>query len=457
MKGMETQPHNLRAHADALGEAPVEPRAILDALLDPYLLLEPVRDQAGRITDFTIEEANEAAAQYYHLEREGMLGRRLLEFLPPDNASLLVVLARDAYESGEPLVANNFAFALEIYGNELRFDIRAVRIDELLVWTWRDVTERHLAAKRLAASEERFRLLAENSSDVVTRIRHGAILWISPSVKSAFGWEVEDCIGRNVTDFLEAVDRPQCAAYIAQLESGHAVRARKLVRCKDGSFHWIETHASPYRDASGKPDGFVATSRIVDDQVHAEQQLEHRARTDELTQLLNRKEVLNRIETLSGQSRRTGHQLAVLFCDIDHFKRVNDQHGHAAGDEVLRAMAQRLREALRTSDDLAARIGGDEMLVVLHGVQDLQNATAIAEKLRVAAAEPVKTQEGSVRATLSIGVTLARDGENTEDLVARADTAMYRAKQCGRNQVITFDGSTHGKPADTNQTHLIMP
>lgn len=440
---MEAALNHLQNHATSLGEALVTPRQILDGLLDPYLLLSAVRDDKGKIADFSIEEANEAATEYYHLEREGMMGRRLLEFLPADNAALLVAMARDAYESGEPLVANNFAFALEIYGNELRFDIRAARIDELLVWTWRDVTDRFLAAKRLAESEERFRLLAENSSDVVARIRHGTILWISPSVTPTCGWEVDECIGRKITDFIEAVSRPQCAFYMGQLESGHAVRARKIVRCKDGSFHWIETHASPYRDANGKPDGFVATSRIVDEQVHAEQQLEHRARTDELTQLLNRKEVLSRIETLSGQSRRTGHELGVLFCDIDHFKDINDQHGHAAGDEVLRAMAERLRQTLRTSDDLAARIGGDELLVVLHGVQDLDNAAQIAEKVRVAAADPVDTLVGKVRATMSIGVTLAHEGESTDTLVARADTAMYRAKQCGRNQVVTFDGQAN--------------
>jgi diguanylate cyclase (GGDEF)-like protein len=187
-------------------------------------------------------------------------------------------------------------------------------------------------------------------------------------------------------------------------------------------------------------DGIVATSRIVDAEVAAEQQLEHRARTDELTELLNRKEVLSRIETLGAQSRRSGHELAVLFCDLDRFKEINDRHGHAAGDEVLRVTADRLRSILRTSDDLAARIGGDELLVVLHGVQDMDNAVAIAEKLRTAAAQPVSTPAGPVTATLSIGVTLARPDETTDTLVARADSAMYRAKHSGRNRIVPFEG-----------------
>lgn len=432
--------------APAAAPSTVSSRDILDSLLDPHLLITPRRDRAGKITDFTIIEANQSAAEYYGLEREAMLGRRLLEFLPADNAGALLAMARDAHESGEPLVVNNYAFALEIYGQEKRFDIRAVRIDDQLVWTWRDVTERHLAAKRLAASEERYRLLAENSSDVVTRIRRGTIQWISPSVAPTFGYSIDECVGRLAADFLEMEDRPQCAAYMAQLQSGRPVRARKLVRAKDGRRHWIETHASPYLDANGRMDGFVATSRIVDAQVAAEQQLEHRARTDELTELLNRKEVLSRIETLGVQSRRTGHELAVLFCDLDHFKNINDLHGHAAGDEVLRVMAERLRAVLRTSDDLAARIGGDELLVVLHGVQDMDNAVAIAEKIRAAAAQPVGTPAGPVTATLSIGVTLARADESTDALVARADAAMYRAKQSGRNRVVPFNGQPAATP-----------
>jgi diguanylate cyclase (GGDEF)-like protein/PAS domain S-box-containing protein len=355
-------------------------------------------------------------------------------------------MARDAHESGEPLVVNNYAFALEIYGQERRFDIRAVRIDDELVWTWRDVTERHLAAKRLAASEERYRLLAENSSDVVVRIRRGTIQWISPSVTPTFGYSVDECIGRLATDFLEEDDRTTCGGYMKQLEAGQHVRVRKIVRARNGNRHWIETHASPYLDATGRMDGFVATSRIVDAQVAAEQQLEHRARTDELTELLNRKEVLSRIETLGAQSRRTGQQLAVLFCDLDRFKNITDTHGHAVGDEVLRTMARRLRETLRTSDDLAARVGGDELLVVLHGVQDTENAAAVAEKLRTAAMEPISTTDGPVVVTLSIGVTLAQPDESTDTLVARADAAMYQAKHNGRNRVISFNGQEPSLP-----------
>lgn len=133
---------------------------------------------------------------------------------------------------------------------------------------------------------------------------------------------------------------------------------------------------------------------------------------------------------------RTGGDIAILFVDFDKFKDINDAYGHAAGDEVLRVTADRLRSCLRHSDDLGARVGGDEMLVVLHGVHGVKDAVGIADKLRRSAAAPVRHDGISVEATVSVGVALARAGESTAELVARADAAMYAAKQRGRNQIV---------------------
>lgn len=424
----------------------LDTHAILDSLLDPHLILAPLRDATGKIADFTIIESNAAAAEYYQLDHQAMIGRSLLELLPADNAGALMAMARDAHESGEPLVVNNYAIAFAIYGPERRFDIRAVRINDELIWTWRDVTERHLAAKRLAESEERYRLLAENCSDVIARIRHGSILWISPSVLPTLGWSINECLGRKIEDFIEVDDHQLCAERIAELQAGHTVRGRHRIRSKDGTLHWIETHASPYLDIEGHSDGFVATCRVIDDQVAAEQKLEHRAHTDALTDLLNRQEALCRIQSLGAKTRRSGNEIAVLFCDLDHFKKINDHYGHVAGDEVLRIMADRLRGLLRTSDDLAARLGGDELLVVLHGVRDLDNAMALTEKIRHSAGEPIFTADETLHVTMSVGVTLLHEGETTEGLIARADAAMYHAKKCGRNRVIALDSRTLKNP-----------
>lgn len=184
------------------------------------------------------------------------------------------------------------------------------------------------------------------------------------------------------------------------------------------------------------------TWRDVTERHYATQKLEQHARTDELTRLLNRREVFERLEDLRGKTPRTGRDIAVLFIDFDRFKNVNDTYGHAAGDEVLRVTADRVRACLRHSDDLGARLGGDEMMIVLHGLHGIGDAVTVAEKLRRSAAAPVRFDGQSIEATVSVGVTLARAGEDTATLVARADDAMYCAKQRGRNQVITINGPT---------------
>ena len=189
-------------------------------------------------------------------------------------------------------------------------------------------------------------------------------------------------------------------------------------------------------------DALSFTWRDVTERHRAAAALEQRVRTDELTKLLNRRGMFEKLEDLRGKTPRTGRDLAVLFVDFDKFKDVNDTYGHAAGDEVLRAAADRIRACLRHSDDLGARVGGDEMMVVLHGVHGIKDAVGVAEKLRRSAAAPVRYEGTSVVATVSIGVTLARPDESTDALVARADAAMYEAKQRGRNQVITINGSS---------------
>lgn len=192
--------------------------------------------------------------------------------------------------------------------------------------------------------------------------------------------------------------------------------------------------------AVGFGDELSYTWRDVTARHQAAETLARQARTDDLTKLLNRRGVFERLEALNGGTPRTGHGLAVLFVDFDKFKAINDVHGHAAGDEVLRVAADRIRACLRHEDDLGARVGGDELIVVLHGVHGMGDAATVAEKLRRSAAIPVRFDGKSIEATVSIGVALAHEGESTSDLVDRADQAMYRAKQQGRNQVITIDG-----------------
>lgn len=415
-------------------------RSILDTMLDPHALFEPVRNEDGKITDFIFADANEAACRYNKLPREGLVGKGLCELFPAVATTGLLDIYRQAFEAGHPLVLDDFVYPHEIHAEERRYDIRAVRVGGVLSFTWRDVTERYELARKLAASEEHYRLLTQNSYDTAMRIADDhRVLWVSPSLKTLLGWEPAEWIGQPLAGFVGPESMATLENDLRRVASGEPVVARYGMRAKDGKTHWAESRAMPYFDARGQREGVVAAFHLIDEQVAMELELERRARTDELTSLLNRKEVFERIEAYGGKHPRTGQAIAVLFCDMDKFKSVNDTYGHAAGDEVLRVMADRIHRCLRSTDDLGARVGGDELLVVLHGVQDMASAVAVAEKLRASAAEPIPIPGGTVNTTVSIGVTLARPGEKTEALVARADDAMYRAKQTGRNQVISID------------------
>ncbi len=425
---------------EALAAERVRLRSFFDSLIDPHAVIEAVRDGRQEIVDFVLTDTNDAACGFFHAERSSIVGRRLLQLFPAASRPSLLAFCCEAFGTDCTVVANDFALPAGERGGEVRLDLRAVRFGNSLRLTWRDVTDRFLAAENLSASEQKFRLLALNSSDVVIHLgASGETLWVSPSLTTLLGWECADWMDRPLGEFF--VDRAEADSLLAALgkiEQGgppQLVRARLLA--KDGGTHWVALHGNVYRNASGAFDGFSVSFHIIDKEVEFEQDLQRRARTDELTQLLNREEALTRLEQIRCHESRSGSLVAVLFCDLDNLKVINDTRGHAAGDEVLRVMAGRLRSCLRGNDDLGARVGGDEMLVVLRGVRNMDDAVSVAEKLRKLALKPVDLPSGEpFAASLSIGVALAQSDESTDSLIARADKAMYQSKQSGRNRVV---------------------
>jgi diguanylate cyclase (GGDEF)-like protein/PAS domain S-box-containing protein len=419
----------------------------VESLIDPHVLLQAVRDAAGAIVDFVYADANEAACEYNRTRREQLIGMRLLDLLPGQAGSGMLGLYADAVESGRPLVLNDYAYPHEVLREERRFDIRAARVGDALSFTWRDVTDRFTLAREMAESEERYRLLAENSSDVVLHSRDGIIAWISPSVADVLGGSPADWVGLRMTDLIHPDDLAAYAAVQAAIEAGRRPTKRARIRVFDGSYHWIEAHARLYLDAAGLADGHIASLRIVDDLVDAEAELAYQAHFDALTGLAKREEALSRLSDAGRNRRSPGGECAVFFCDVDDFKSVNDAWGHVAGDEVLRTVAERILRSVRGGDTVA-RMGGDEFLVIADGVHDLDEAHAIAEKMRSAAAVPLALNGGGVRATLSIGVTLSLRHEPVDTVVSRADHAMYEAKHRGRNQVVAVPAPSYAETGE---------
>jgi diguanylate cyclase (GGDEF)-like protein/PAS domain S-box-containing protein len=363
-------------------------KASLASLIDPHVLLVAVRDGEGHIVDFVYTSANNASCKYMRMSRDQLEGARLLDLLPGQAGSGMLVMYAEAVNSGEALVLDDYAYPHEVLQDEGRYDIRAIRVGDALSFTWRDVSDRFAAAQELARQEKAYRLLADNSSDVVMHVRDGLILWVSSSLTDTLGWAPEDWLGRQFDDFIREEDRERLLKARAAIHVGATVVERFRARSVDDRFHWIEIHARPYLDDEGTQDGAAVSFRTVDAEVRAEAELERRAQYDELTGLVNRKKLLDRFSEILTNQRRPGDFPAAIFCDIDDFKSVNDTFGHAAGDELLRCVATRITESVR-STDMVARVGGDEIVVILTGAHDLAEAGGVAEKIRLAIREPI--------------------------------------------------------------------
>ncbi len=291
----------------------------------------------------------------------------------------------------------------------------------------------HLSDQR-AEAEARYRILADNAVDVIVHLRGDEIAWISPSVQGALGQPPQRMIGAKFWQGIHPDDVELVAGAMERMTAEKPSLQRFRLRAADGRYHWVEGHGKPYVDSNGNIDGVISALRVVDDKVEAEQRLEHLARYDTLTGLVNRAEAIARFNAALQSERPPGVRLGVAFCDIDQFKTLNDTFGHLAGDVVLSTVAARIRVSVRDGDTVG-RLGGDEILVLLNGVHDLDEVVAIAEKIRRRVDEPIHFSGQSVRATLSIGVTLADPGESVYSMMARADVAMYAAKRAGRNTV----------------------
>jgi diguanylate cyclase (GGDEF)-like protein len=176
-----------------------------------------------------------------------------------------------------------------------------------------------------------------------------------------------------------------------------------------------------------------ATVVDISDRKRAEQQIEFHAYHDVLTHLPNRKLFTDRLRHSMTRSKRTGRSVAVMFIDIDHFKTINDTLGHTAGDELLLEMSRRLRSCVR-EDDTVARLGGDEFTVILAELREPEDAMKVAQTILDAVQEPVTIASMPIVVTASIGISLyPNDGVDPESLLRNADSAMYRAKEAGRN------------------------
>lgn len=296
----------------------------------------------------------------------------------------------------------------------------------------------------VAHSEGRFRSLVQHASDVITVIdRNGVVSYASPSAEKVLGRPPVELIGTPLVDLVSAVDS---AAFANLLEDAARHRAQPLsadviMRHRSGEERSTAIVAVNLEDEPGV-DGIVVTIRDVTERAKVEAELKHLASHDTLTGLANRVLFSDRVSHALERSARQHTLVGVVFVDLDDFKTVNDSLGHLAGDEVLRMVADRLRESLRTMDT-AARLGGDEFAILLEDLGEPADAIEIVERLAAALQQQMTIEGRQVQLGATMGVALERVASSAEELLRNADIAMFNAKSAGKSRYNVFEPEMH--------------
>jgi len=405
-------------------------RATLEATADGILVV----DEKGRIVSY-----NQKLAEMWQVDRELLEAgddRRAME-------SILEQLKDPAAFMGkvEELYAQPDAESRDLIEfQDGRHYERVSRPQKILgasvgrVWSFRDVTERKRAEDALRTSETRYRTLFErNLAGVYRTTLGGRILDCNEAFARIFGYESRaEMLRQPAWDFyLTPEDRN---AALGQLrERRFLENYEQCLRKRDGSFVWVIENATLVPDPEGNFTHTEGTIIDITERKRAEEQVRHLAFHDALTGLPNRLLFNDRLTVSILQSHRSKSRLAILFLDLDRFKVINDSLGHSIGDALLREVSERLGKCVREGDTVA-RLGGDEFIVLVPGLGHDEDGAKVAQKILAVVRQPFFADGHELFLTTSVGVAVyPADGESAEILVRNADTAMYRAKEQGRD------------------------
>lgn len=308
----------------------------------------------------------------------------------------------------------------------------------------RQVAEIAHAQARASEQERLYHELARYSPDVIVSVRQRRLVYVSPAASTMLGWHGDELLGSPLARWLHPDDRALLRRVAQETAARGQGECRVRAARRDGSWLWVEARARSCADRPGAPPSgavinvrdITARKQVEEEMALASAQLQQLADADSLTGLPNRRKFDRVLERECRRARRAGTTVAVLLLDIDHFKSVNDRHGHVVGDRVLCRVAAVIGRAARRAGELAARYGGEEFGVVLCGV-GVDEAVERAERLREAV-EGLAALPDAPAVTVSCGVAMMWGDAAPPSplaLVERADRALYRAKHAGRNRV----------------------
>lgn len=406
-------------------------QATLDSELDPHVAVEAIRDGTGGIVDFVCIEVNDAACRWLGKDAEVLRGARVSDVVPAFLHEALTRTWRQVFESGEPLLMDDVRYRAPSAEHARRFDVRTVPFGERLSHTWRDVTERYEARVALEESERRFRMIAENTLDVVIKTDLGVgISWVSPSVTEVLGWEPQEMLGTSPGQWIHPDDMVAMReAQTSLLEQGAARGVVEVrYRTKAGDWRWMRGIGRIQFDEAGNPVGGIDTLREIEAEMDVRSRLAFQTHHDPLTGLGNQAWLVHAIE---GALQGHGH-VAVLAVGVDDLELINTAFTRQAGDRVLLTVAGRLVDAVGTRGQVAST-GQNEFGVLVEGRSVVALADLAAE-LHEACRGAVTLGAQDIAVSASIGIATAGDGADPDALLSDAMSALHQARQAGGNR-----------------------
>jgi len=301
-----------------------------------------------------------------------------------------------------------------------------------------ELKQRRDVMRRLRESEARYRLITESATDIVIEIdRHGVLRYVSPSVREITGFLPQELVGQRATRLISGPDARTFFAALRKVRNnpGAATAIEYRARDASGTLKWFEANTRGLFDDDGELIASVSAVRDITHRKSLEMQLAHAAATDPLTGLANRRAFDALLDRKIADHAGTPLAGCVAIFDLDFFKRVNDQHGHAVGDLVLQAFARSAQRVVR-SNDFVARLGGEEFGIILDGA-DTRQAEQVCDRLRqLMASQVMRAPDGSpLRVTASAGIALIDRTSSRATIMRAADDALYAAKSAGRDRL----------------------
>lgn len=427
--------------------------ASAEASLDAFLMLDTERDENQRIIGLRVSFANRHALKLFEGTPEQLLGRSLVDLFPAPLGTGLFERLCGVVNTGTALAEEIAVQDPRIHAAWLRY--QAVRLGDGIALTLGNISE-------VKASEQRYKELGEFTESIFESApfsifamdADGMISAMNRAAEELSGYDRADLIGRAPITLLH--DRKELAQRARELQmrtdpslEGFDTLTAKAVQGGLDEQEWtlirsggmrvpIHLAVRALKDDAGEVSGFVSIAFDVTEHRAMMEYVTHLATHDQLTGLVGRAVLQDRIRQAVERARRYGTKVALFVVDLDHFKRINDSLGHWAGDQVLLESASRLRQAVRSSDTVA-RMGGDEFVVMLEDITTLADVEHCAKNVARRLAPEMTVDDHLLQVTASIGICVYPDtGADVQQLLKWADAAMYSAKENGRDQFQLF-------------------